>query len=557
MKKIKLYIDIDGVLLGKSHETREYCLANQVKDFMTFALANFDCHWLTTHCKGDASVALDYLSPYCHDDELSLFRLIKTTNYKTFKTETLSGDFIWIDDQPTAYELQVLEENDWFDRWFEINTRQDLNALIKLIPALEARLAEFHTTQTRHTNTVHTKHLPEGIVFESGVIDLDSPYIEFYQNNSLSFRLQREERFLKLDLVASDFSIKDIVSLFHEWLNKRPYNNGPYVFDKLFRLPLKELTEGEWHTKRIGAIGSFDAIRKIIEQKSKSDFLEMLPDSDADHWVEGEVDFTKLLYSFKYDRLEVAHNFRANHIADMQVNELGDLVVQFSPYADWLKEDFLSALAQLASMDSDLSLVQKIHLWAQLATQHREQHRTNPNIYIEAPWSSDMANPFTSDYSAFHDSIIHPLMLNTDRDWCIRSLERVALPQIRIERYALNGRRNTRLIGTLCFQIDQEIGLKLEPEFNELTAEQRYEIQAKLTEDIFNRFDYPDAELNLLKTCYSSNVIRHRDRRKPKPEISFSYIDSEGSQVDLEDLGDLIRRKRNALIERLESEECE
>ncbi|KZY92136.1 hypothetical protein A3743_06805 [Oleiphilus sp. HI0072] len=532
-------------------------MASQVKDFMAYALANFDCYWLTTHCKGDAPVALDYLTPYCHDDELSLFRLIKTTNYKTFKTEVLSGDFIWIDDQPTAYELQVLEENDWLDRWFEINTRKDLNALIKLIPVLEARLAEFDSTQTRHTNTVHTKHLPEGIVFESGVIDLDRPYVEFYKNDTLSFRLQREERFLKLDMETSNFSIKDVVSLFHEWLNMRQYNNGPYVFDKLFRLPLKELTEGEWHTKRIGAIGSIDAICKIIKQNSKSDFLEVLPDSDADHWVEGEVDFTKPFYSFKYDRLEVAHNFRANHIADMQVNELGDLVVQFSPYSDWLRENFLFALNKLASLDSNLSLVQKIHLWAQLATQYLDAYRLNPNIYIEAPWSNDMANPFTSDYSTFHDSIIHPLMLNANQGWRIRSLEKIGLPQIRIERYALNGRRNTLVIGTLCFQTDEEIGLKLQPEWYRLTAEQRYEIQAKLTEDIFNRFDYPDAELNLLKTCYSSNVIPYRDRRKPKPEISFSYIDSEGNHVGLEDLGDLIRCKRNAWIDSLETEGCE
>lgn len=410
---------------------------------------------------------------------------------------------------------------------------------------------------TTFINTVATKHLPEGVVFESGVTDIDRPYLSFYQNDTLSFRLQREERFLKLDIAVSDLSIKDIVSLFHEWLDKRSYNNGPYVFDKLFRLPLNELTEGNWHTKRVGAIGSIDAIRKIIEQNSKSDFLEVLPDSDANHWVEDEVDFTKPFYSFKYDRLEVAHNFRANHIADMQVNQQGDLVVQFSPYADWLKADFLFALDQLALVNSGLSLTQKIHLWAQLATRYREGYRSNPNIYIEEPWSSDMANPFTSDYSAFHDSIVHPLMLNANQGWHIRSLIKTLLPQIRIERYALNGRRNTRLIGTLCFQADQEIGLKLESEWYELTFGQRYEIQAALIEDVFNRFDYPDAELNLLKTCYSSNVIRQRDIRKPKPEISFTYIDEHGSAVDQDSLGILIRQKREVLIEHLEAEASE
>lgn len=82
---------------------------------------------------------LDYLRPYSNAAFIALAAKLKTTNFRTFKTEALSGDFLWIDDQPTAYELQVLDEKDWLDRWYQVNTRQDMDALTKLIPLLENR----------------------------------------------------------------------------------------------------------------------------------------------------------------------------------------------------------------------------------------------------------------------------------------------------------------------------------------------------------------------------------------------------------------------------------
>lgn len=141
---MKLFLDVDGVLLGKNANTGRPAIASEATPFIQYCLAHFDCYWLTTHCRGDAEVVIDYLRPYVDDDFLSLASLIKPTYFRTFKTEALEGNFIWIDDQPTAYELQVLEQNDWFDRWFEVNTRQDMNALTSLIPLLQARL--LHTS---------------------------------------------------------------------------------------------------------------------------------------------------------------------------------------------------------------------------------------------------------------------------------------------------------------------------------------------------------------------------------------------------------------------------
>jgi len=126
---MNLFIDIDGVLLGKSPDTRKPCLANSAEEFLKFCLETFDCYWLTTHCKGDASTAVDYLRPYADDKFITLAERIRPTNFKTFKTEALFGDFFWIDDQPTAYEFQYLDDNDWLKHWIQVNTRKDINEL--------------------------------------------------------------------------------------------------------------------------------------------------------------------------------------------------------------------------------------------------------------------------------------------------------------------------------------------------------------------------------------------------------------------------------------------
>ncbi|MEK7072577.1 MAG: hypothetical protein AAB969_03335, partial [Patescibacteria group bacterium] len=51
-----LYLDIDGVLLTKHGD-----MALHLVDFLNFATNNFDCYWLTTHCKGDAASAIFHL----------------------------------------------------------------------------------------------------------------------------------------------------------------------------------------------------------------------------------------------------------------------------------------------------------------------------------------------------------------------------------------------------------------------------------------------------------------------------------------------------------------
>ena len=131
-----LFTDIDGVLLGKSVVTGEPVLAEHATDYLEFCLDNFDCYWLTTHCKGSIDTVIDYLAPYADSEFMALVQKVKPTYFKTFKTEALFGDFIWVDDQPTAYEIQVLEERNQLNRWYQVNTRKNPGELLSLIRSL-------------------------------------------------------------------------------------------------------------------------------------------------------------------------------------------------------------------------------------------------------------------------------------------------------------------------------------------------------------------------------------------------------------------------------------
>ena len=107
--KRKFYIDIDGVLLkGKEDGPVE-----NIHELISFAVSNFDCYWLTTHCKGDAQTAIDYLSEYLAEEDIELLREVKPTDWRTLKTEAIdfTSDFYWIDDYVMRAEKEILFAN--------------------------------------------------------------------------------------------------------------------------------------------------------------------------------------------------------------------------------------------------------------------------------------------------------------------------------------------------------------------------------------------------------------------------------------------------------------
>lgn len=104
----KLYLDIDGVLLT-SKNTKA---ADGAIEFVNFALSNFDCYWLTTHCKdGNCKQVLKLLAQYLPDDVVENLKKVKPTKWNTLKTEGIDfeSDFIWVDDYVFEAEKKVLE----------------------------------------------------------------------------------------------------------------------------------------------------------------------------------------------------------------------------------------------------------------------------------------------------------------------------------------------------------------------------------------------------------------------------------------------------------------
>ena len=129
MKRTKLYIDIDGVLL----KNREDKAVEGISSFIRFSVSNFDCYWLTTHCKGDAQAAMDYLSEYLTCEDLKLLQKVKATDWNTLKTEAIdfTSDFYWIDDYAMNAEKEILQMKGKLDSLILVENDSDIPAIIK------------------------------------------------------------------------------------------------------------------------------------------------------------------------------------------------------------------------------------------------------------------------------------------------------------------------------------------------------------------------------------------------------------------------------------------
>lgn len=60
---MKIYLDIDGVLLDYDNGG----VADGAIELIEYVTKEFDCYWLTTHCKGDPTTAVSYLQEYFPD----------------------------------------------------------------------------------------------------------------------------------------------------------------------------------------------------------------------------------------------------------------------------------------------------------------------------------------------------------------------------------------------------------------------------------------------------------------------------------------------------------
>lgn len=117
---MNIYLDINDALL--THNLKP---AEGLRTFLEFILKGNDVYWLTTHCKGDSAVTINYLRDLLPTDILDLVKQIKPTNWNTRKTEAIdfSKEFLWFDDYLFEAEKSDLQKNNKLESWIKIDLR--------------------------------------------------------------------------------------------------------------------------------------------------------------------------------------------------------------------------------------------------------------------------------------------------------------------------------------------------------------------------------------------------------------------------------------------------
>ena len=155
--KIRLFLDVDGVLLGRPRDgAGTYQLAQHALPFLRFAIDAFDVQWATTHCRdGDPGHVVEYLAEHCipedRDQVVQLARLVKPSAFNVLKTELIAEcaheDWLWLDDAPMQAEREFLAERGWLWRWFRVDTCLLADDLLRARRWLECALVE-HGSQS-------------------------------------------------------------------------------------------------------------------------------------------------------------------------------------------------------------------------------------------------------------------------------------------------------------------------------------------------------------------------------------------------------------------------
>ena len=133
-KKINLYIDIDGVLLTKKLEVPKNGI-----ELLEYCVNNFNCYWLTTHCRHNENNAVKYLLQFYPKEVEGLLKQIKPTNWNSLKTEGIdfTKPFCWLEDYPMQAEISILEKQQAMDSLIKVDLSNpnELKTVISILSA--------------------------------------------------------------------------------------------------------------------------------------------------------------------------------------------------------------------------------------------------------------------------------------------------------------------------------------------------------------------------------------------------------------------------------------
>ncbi len=122
MINIDLYLDLDGVILRRTGNTEfngrvEFDVAPGAMDFLSWAVENFHCYWLTSRSHDGTYDEIDRAFRFAiptNNMAAETKKLIRAIRPAPWGVEKVSGidlsrDFYWIDDNPDSASVAALE----------------------------------------------------------------------------------------------------------------------------------------------------------------------------------------------------------------------------------------------------------------------------------------------------------------------------------------------------------------------------------------------------------------------------------------------------------------
>jgi hypothetical protein len=149
MTNIDLYLDLDGVILRRTGHMgfrgrTEFEVAPHAMEFLSWAVDNFHCHWLTSRSHDGGYNAIERAfrlalpATNTPDDIRRLIRAIRPASWDREKVGgiDMSRDFYWVDDSPDDASMDVLEKAGLYSRLILASTDRypnDLERVRKLL----------------------------------------------------------------------------------------------------------------------------------------------------------------------------------------------------------------------------------------------------------------------------------------------------------------------------------------------------------------------------------------------------------------------------------------
>jgi hypothetical protein len=146
---MNIFIDLDGVIFRNPNNDiwdGECELSPCALEFLQFSVLNFNCFWLTARDRSgdinniEAAFKLALKVRTIPPELSALIQAIQPQAWSGTKTTAidLESDFIWLDDNPHPDDLLRLESAGRLDRWVEVNTDVNPDALLGVMAALES-----------------------------------------------------------------------------------------------------------------------------------------------------------------------------------------------------------------------------------------------------------------------------------------------------------------------------------------------------------------------------------------------------------------------------------